>query len=164
MKTITFIRHAKSDRSLNVTDFERPLNSRGKSDAEMMGQVLLQKNIKPDLIVSSPAKRAISTANILSEQLNMPKDKIQENPDLYFANTNTFLEIIKTQANQIDHIFLVSHNPGITDIINFISNIRLDYMPTCGIAQFIFNIEKWEKVGKLKGKLDFFEITKAHKA
>lgn len=163
MKSISFIRHAKSPRPANVPDFERKLNERGMTDAPIMGKVISEEFIAPDLIISSSAKRAEITSRLIAKELNYPEEKIQFLDDLYFADTETYMEIISELDSEIKHIYIVSHNPGTTDIVNRISNARLDNMPTCGIAQIGFKIDEWKEIYIETGKLLNFDRPKNHR-
>lgn len=163
MITVSFIRHAKSDRSINTSDFERPLNDRGLQDAPLMGKIIQEKYQKPDLILSSPAVRAKTTAQIIAKAIDYPEKEIQYIEDLYFADTETYLDIIRKLDTDFKHIFVVSHNPGTTYIINRVSNARLDYMPTCGIAEIEFDENSWANINDKSGKIKQFDIPKNHK-
>ncbi|MFP4664509.1 MAG: SixA phosphatase family protein [Bacteroidales bacterium] len=163
MKTITFIRHAKSDRKQNVEDFERPLNERGKSDAPLMGKVIKKDFILPDLILSSAANRAKTTSRMIAAEIAYPEKEIVFLEDLYFADTETYFRIIRDMEDSFDNIYVVSHNPGTTYIVNRISNTRLDHMPTCGIAQIEFDVSSWSEIQDKSGKLLRFDRPKNHK-
>ncbi len=163
MKTITFIRHAKSDRKQDVPDFERPLNDSGKNDAPLMGQVIKADFILPDLIISSPANRAKTTARFIAAETGYPEQEIVYLDDLYFADTETFLSIIRDMENDFDSIYMVSHNPGITYIVNRTSDKRVDHMPTCGVAQIQFNVKSWADIADKSGKMVRFDKPKNYK-
>ena len=112
MKTITFVRHAKSSwADPDLKDFDRPLNSRGKSDAPEMGQRLAVNNIFPDLIITSPAKRAKATAFKIAKELNFPKSKIVEEMQLYLSSAKLICDVIKTVNDATKNLFVFGHNP-----------------------------------------------------
>src|SRR5688572_28096927 len=107
MKTIYIVRHAKSSWSNpDQADFERGLNDRGKRDAPRMGKRLKEKNVHPDLMVSSPAKRALSTAKRMAEILNYPKEKIKPDRLLYHADEETILSVIQTLNDKHNTVVL----------------------------------------------------------
>ncbi|MEA1873122.1 MAG: histidine phosphatase family protein [Bacteroidota bacterium] len=160
MRTISFIRHAKSDQTVNSPDFERPLNQRGKNDAPLMGTHIKSNYIQPDLILSSPATRAKTTAELIAKAIEYPETEIVFVEDLYFADTETFFKIIHETADDFNHLFIISHNPGTTYIINRISNTRLDHMPTCGIAEIEFDVNHWNKIQDKIGTLKRFDTPK----
>ncbi|MDA3820049.1 MAG: histidine phosphatase family protein [Candidatus Delongbacteria bacterium] len=163
MKTITFIRHAKSDRKQDVPDFERPLNDRGKNDAPLMGQVIKSDFILPDLIISSPANRAKTTARLIAAEIGYAEQEILYLENLYFADTETFLSIIRDMENNFESIYMISHNPGITYIVSRTSDTRLDHMPTCGVSQIKFDVSSWSDIEDKSGKLVRFDKPKNHK-
>ncbi|MFO7789449.1 MAG: SixA phosphatase family protein [Bacteroidota bacterium] len=163
MKTISFIRHAKSDRKQDVPDFERPLNDRGQNDAPLMGSVIKTDFILPDLIISSPANRAKTTSELIAAEIGYPEQEIVFIENLYFADTETYFNIIHEMENNFDNIYVVSHNPGTTYIVNRMSDTRIDHMPTCGIAQIEFDVKSWSEIMDKSGKLIRFDKPKNHK-
>jgi phosphohistidine phosphatase len=145
MKQIILVRHAKSDWSTpSLSDFDRPLNERGKKDAPMMAQRLLDKKIKIDAFVSSPAKRAKKTATVFAKEYKLDKDKIIFAEDLYAAPVEVFYEVIGKLKNSVDSVAIFSHNPGITDFANSLTDVQIDNIPTSGIVAVKADIEKWK--------------------
>lgn len=132
---LILVRHAKSswdDSSLN--DFDRPLNSRGFNDAPMMGNVLGEMNILSDSVVTSPAIRAKETCRILSSKINFPFGEIIEDKRIYDASVNELLGIINSIDENINSLMLFGHNPGLTELNNYLSNKNILNIPTCGIV------------------------------
>ncbi len=126
MKRLYLIRHAKSswdDPSLD--DFDRPLSKRGKHDAPLMGKLLKQKNIIPDLILSSPAKRAKKTAKKIAKELG--KANIVYLDELYDASSQDLLADIKKISDTYTTVFLIAHNPRLNmlayDLVDFLQNV-----------------------------------------
>lgn len=144
-KTIVFIRHAKSSwTDLSMRDYDRPLDSRGLSDAPIMARKLMELGIKPDLIVSSGAKRAQETAAFFSKEADLPY-VIEEN--LYHAPPSSYMSVVNSLAEKINTVCLVGHNPGMTDIANLVKEGSTDDLSTCGIV--IASVEgdkSWEEV------------------
>ncbi|HTE32805.1 MAG TPA: histidine phosphatase family protein [Chryseolinea sp.] len=164
MKTLFIIRHAKSSwDTSNVDDFERPLSARGKRDAPRMGKRLKEKNIFPDLMLSSPAKRAHATSKKFAKILKYPKDAIKTDRDLYHADEETILSVIQRLKDKIDKLMLFGHNPGLTDLVNSLINEEhdIDNIPTCGIVAFEFQADSWSKVTWGQGRLLFFDYPKS---
>ena len=162
MKTLYLIRHAKSywgDQSIN--DFDRTLNKRGKKDAPFMGDVLKDKNVRPDLIISSPAKRAKKTAIEIAIKLNFPYKEIQYNNDIYEATSNNILSIINTIEKKYSEVMLFGHNPGLTLLNNYISNNYIENIPTCGVVALSINVQ-WSEIGSQACKHLFFEYPKLY--
>jgi phosphohistidine phosphatase len=162
MKLIYLVRHAKSFWGDNsVSDFDRPLNKRGKRDAPFMGDVLKNKKVKPNIIISSPAKRTKITAIEIAKKIKYPEKEILFNEELYEASFGTIIKILNMTDEKINSLILFGHNPGLTLLNNFISNYYLDNIPTCGIVALQFNL-KWCELGKNTCKFLFFEYPKLY--
>ncbi len=163
MKTLYIIRHAKSSWDSSAkSDFDRPLNKRGLRDAPMMGRVLKQKSIKPDFIISSTAKRAKKTALIIAEQIGYKESDIIFDGDLYLASANEILEIIQNVSDKVDSLFVIAHNPGMTDFINHFSDTFIDNLPTAGIFSMEFDMDDWKDIKSNSAKNCFFDYPKKH--
>lgn len=161
MKKLTLVRHAKSSwKHPGLSDYERPLNSRGREDAPMMGQHLAERGLEPDLLVSSPAVRAMATAEAIAEALEYPLEEILEDPQLYLAGTIDWLEVIWGFDDALDHVMCVGHNPGLTDLVNEISPLIVDNVPTCGVIELEFDTETWTQVGHIRAVRAEFDYPK----
>jgi phosphohistidine phosphatase len=164
VKTLFIIRHAKSSwDASNIDDFERPLNDRGKRDAPRMGKRFKEKDIHPDLLLSSPAKRALSTAKRIAKELKYPKDDIKTDRRLYHADEETMLTVVRELKDNRNVVMIFSHNPGLTEFVNSLMNgeLDIDNVPTCGVVAFQFNFDSWKDVDWGKGKLLFFDYPKS---
>jgi len=162
MKTIFLVRHAKSfwgDQS--TPDFDRPLNKRGKRDAPFMGEVLNDKKVKPDLIISSSAKRAKKTAIAIADKISYPEKKIVYKEELYEASINTILKILQKLEEKNSSIMIFGHNPGLTLLNNHISNHYIDNIPTCGVVALETD-KKGDEIDKNSCQLLFFEYPKMY--
>lgn len=153
MKTITFIRHAKSDWDNDLQDFERPLNKRGLKDAPIIGSQIKSKLPSIDLIISSPSIRTEQTAKIIAGSIGYPENNIKYYDELYHCSVSEYIEILIKQNIRHKHICIVSHNPGTTGIINILSNSDIHNVPTCGVANIELDIFNWEEVEPGIGKL-----------
>ena len=164
MKTLYLMRHAKSSWDMpGLSDNERPLNNRGKKNAPFMGKLLKERNEIPDLIISSPAKRAYSTAKRIAAKVDYPGKKIFMEEKLYMADTDEFLSVISDTGQNINKLMLISHNSGITRFANFISGENLDNIPTAGITRIDFDMDSWKQINETKGRMIFFEYPKKYK-
>ncbi|MEO7924202.1 MAG: histidine phosphatase family protein [Chitinophagaceae bacterium] len=162
MKTLILVRHAKSDwGDSSLDDFDRPLNERGKRDAPAMAQRLLDKKIKLDVFIASPAKRAKKTACIFAEAYKTGKDEIIFRDELYGAGENVFADVIAKADNKFDSMAVFSHNPGITDFANLLTNTRIDNIPTCGVFAVKADCKKWKDFAEAKKEFWFFDYPKA---
>lgn len=156
-KTLYLVRHAKSSwKHAELDDSERPLNKRGKRDAPMMGKILRERGEIPELLISSPAKRALSTAKLFAEELGYHKKNIIVNKDLYFADINNYLELIEETDDSLNKIMLFSHNPGITYFANYLSGSNIENIPTTGIVRIDLPVKSWKDIINTKGELMFF--------
>ena len=164
MKTIIIIRHAKSSWSdLRWDDFDRPLNKRGKRNAPFMGQKLKEKKIMPDVILSSPAKRARKTAIAIAKAIDYPKKKIIFDENMYHSDAMYLLELVRNQDDEDETIMLFGHNPDFNDFADILLKQNPVYnIPTTGIYCIKFDVDSWEKVQKGKGEAVFFDYPKRY--
>ncbi len=163
-RTLVIIRHAKSSWANPLqSDFERPLNDRGKAEAPEMGRLLKKHGIIPDLIISSTAKRTKQTAKKLANELDYDFDHIKWEEKLYHCIPSVFEEVIYEVADNIKTAFIIAHNPGITEFVNNLSpDFSIDNMPTCGVAGVHFNSENWSHFSIEKRKVFLFEYPGKH--
>jgi phosphohistidine phosphatase len=160
-KTLYLVRHAKSSwKHSGLSDSERPLNKRGKHDAPMMGKVLREKNEIPELIISSPAKRTLSTAKHYAKELGYEMKKIKTDNSLYFGDVNDYLVLLEGIDDKFNNVMLFTHNPGITYFVNYISGSNIENIPTAGTAKIDLNITSWREIINTQGKLNFFIFPK----
>ena len=164
MKQLTLIRHAKSSwKNAYLLDIDRPLKKRGKRDAPVMGKRLAKRESVPDLLVSSPAKRALATAEIIAEEIEYPLEDIVVDDKLYGAGVSRLLKIIRGFDDGFEHAACVGHNPGLTDFVNHVSSRFIDNVPTCGIVVMTFDIDAWASVGHVEpSQVDFDYPKKEH--
>ena len=163
MKRLYLIRHAKSSwKKPDLADFDRPLNKRGKQDAPLMANLLKKINLNPDIVLSSPAKRAFTTAQVITEGINYPETKIIKQIQLYLADVHELLSVVHSLEASINEAVLVGHNPGMTDFTNFLTGEDIENIPTCGVVCINFLVDEWKNVDKNLGKLEFFDYPKKH--
>ena len=149
MKTLYLVRHAKSSRDdPTLSDRERPLNERGNQDAPAMGKRLRKREVKPDLLVSSPAVRALTTAQLIADEIGYQREDIIVDARLYASSADNLLAIICAIGDQVDRVMLFGHNPEFTDLARRLSSEVID-MPTCAVAEFLFDARVWADVGKV---------------
>ncbi|MEM9053112.1 MAG: histidine phosphatase family protein [Bacteroidota bacterium] len=162
MKTLYFNRHAKSDWSdHSLSDFDRPLNKRGLRNAPNMSERLLKRNERIDVFVSSPANRAISTARIMASGFGYPLEEIIQVERLYLPSIKDFLISIGEISEEFSSAILFAHNPGITDVVEYLTNEYVGNIPTCGIVKISFaKAETWNEISGGTGTLEFFDYPK----
>lgn len=145
MKTLLVLRHAKSSWSnLNLADFDRPLNKRGKRDAPRMGALLKKEDLVPDLIISSSAARAIATAEAAAQEADY-ESEIQTTRELYHAWPESFIEVLNGVADHYQRVMVVGHNPGIESLVEEMTGEWIR-MPTAALAQISLDIERWSEL------------------
>lgn len=163
MKRLILMRHAKSSWDHpGLADFDRPLNKRGKRDAPLMGKLLRELHEKPDLIISSPAERAIDTVKIIAEKIGFPEKDIIQNRDIYEAGMNEILRVLESIDNIHADVLVCGHNPGLTDLCNFLSDRPIGNIPTCGIVCLEFAVDSWTDLKQESGMLVYFDYPKRH--
>jgi phosphohistidine phosphatase len=157
MKTLFLARHAKSSRDdPSLPDRERPLNDRGLDDAPRMGKRLSKRGVKPDLLVSSPALRALTTAQLIADEIGYARKNIVVDERLYASSPDDLLAVICALDDKLDSVMLFGHNPEFAELAHRLSSDIAD-MPTCAIAEFRFDAKAWVDVAELdpaKAKLD----------
>jgi len=153
MKRLLLIRHAKAEQGSSYDDFERPLKPRGIEDAETISQHLKNKHIIPQMILSSPALRAFSTAQIFAEQLAI--DDFRTDKAIYEASDSTLLKIINNLPEEFDFIALVGHNPGFEQIISYLTG-EYKSIPTCSVSLVAFDVKNWGEIYNTSGTLTFY--------
>ncbi|MEO7121151.1 MAG: histidine phosphatase family protein [Ginsengibacter sp.] len=161
MKTLILVRHAKSSWDNSVlTDFERPLNERGKHDAPQMAKRLKQKELEIDLFISSPAKRAKKTAEIFMHEFDLKEKNLLTIPALYEASVEKFLEVVSDIKDKNHTVALFAHNPGLTDFINLLECYPVYEMPTCGVFALKIKSKKWKDIKDAEKEFLFFDYPK----
>lgn len=154
MKTFFLIRHAKSSWDHpELSDFDRPLNKRGNRDAPKMGRQLLELKVVPDLIISSSANRAKTTASIIAKEIGYQEENILLEEDLYHASTFDIKSVIQSVSDEHNTIFVFGHNPGFTDLANqFNPKDYIPNVPTCGIVTIQSKATTWKEVNTENSK------------
>ncbi len=163
MKYLYLVRHAKSSWDFpELTDFDRPLNKRGKSNAPEMGLRLAARNLELDAIITSPANRAKSTAKLIAEELDFSQEKILKKEDVYHATGSVLADFIRSITDDLRSVMLIGHNPGFTDLANFLKepDYYIGNVPTCGVVAIEFAVNQWADVSKHSGRMLFFDYPK----
>ena len=147
MKTLFLVRHAKSSwRNSELSDIDRPLKERGIRNAYQMGEHLQGNDCMPDLIITSLAARALHTAIIFARQLSFPTHRMRINGLLYHGGQSGILELLNQLDNRFDTVMIVGHNPTFTNMVNQLSDGYLENLPTSGVAQIEFDVERWAQL------------------
>lgn len=161
MKTLYFLRHAKSSwKDAELSDIDRPLNKRGKENAPLMGRHLRKLKVKPQLIISSPSKRTMTTALIVADKIGYEEKNIKIDMGLYGANVAEIVQLVYHLDDNLNKVMLVGHNPSFTLIVDYFTGQPIDNMPTSGLIQIDFDIKSWRDIAPKVGKLKLFEFPK----
>ena len=161
MKNLLVMRHAKSDWGKNLPDIERPLNKRGEKAAPIMGKELMKRNKTPDLLLSSPAKRALETAKKIIEAIDYQKELIIVK-DFYFGYMEHIINSIKTIDNENNIAMIVGHNPLWEDLVAELSSKSgFITMPTAAVASLMFETDDWSTITEQSGKLEWIITPKS---
>ena len=161
LKRLTLLRHAKSSwDNPDLNDFERPLNKRGQRDAPLMGNYLAGQGDLFDLILVSPAIRARMTAEAIAEQLAIDNECLTFYEHIYQATVSELVALLRTIAEDQQNVLLVGHNPGITDLANYLVDGRLENIPTCGIFSVELQVQSWQQLDRGATRLLFYNYPK----
>jgi phosphohistidine phosphatase len=160
MKTLYLVRHAKSSwGDPAVPDRDRPVNERGLRDLTAMGKRLAQRDVKLDVMLTSPAVRALTTAEHLAKALGIKRKEIVVVERLYAAPAKDLLDVIEGLDDKRRRVMLVAHNPGLTELAQHFAGEITD-MPTCAIAEFRFAVPSWSDLGKAEPGCVVFDFPK----
>lgn len=160
-KVLLICRHAKSSwQDPDLDDFQRPLNHRGLRDAPEMGRRLAALGLRPDLIMTSPAVRALSTALHYAAALAYPEDRIEKHPEQYAASPAVLLGLLKRVAPQMRTVLLVGHNPESTALANWLGQLSISNIPTSGIVALALTCTAWHDLVPGAARLLFFDYPK----
>lgn len=149
-KILYLVRHAKSSwADPELSDFERPLNKRGRHDAPEMGRRIKQRNVLPDLIVCSPAKRALQTLQLL----DLPADTVVYDKRIYEASATTLISIVQALNDRFGSAMLIGHNPSMSGLASQLGGVHIANMPTCAVAAIRLCSNHWNDAGSCSGEL-----------
>ncbi len=163
MKRLYLMRHAKSSwKNPDLKDHDRPLNKRGKKDAPLMGKILKKKGVKPDIIISSSAKRAYKTAVKVAKELDYEKENIITDKTLYLISFEKFLNYIKNLDDSYENVLIIGHNPGISDLFSYLTG-KDSQMPTAAVGGLELKKDSWRDIEDGKIEILFFEYPKKYK-
>lgn len=162
MKTIYLLRHAKSSwDDSGLSDKQRPLGKRGLNDAPEMGARFGARDEQLEQVISSPAVRAHTTAQLFCEACGYAPQNILIEPDLYFSGSGSIEDLILAQDDRMRSIMLVFHNPDITYFANSIDyDFRIDNVPTCGLVKLGSDIAQWRDWSRDNTMFEYFDYPK----
>lgn len=160
-KTLYITRHGKSSWDFEgIADIDRPLSIRGVNNAYLMAERLKAKGLKPELLISSPAIRALHTAEIFVRTLGIDWNSLEINDKLYFSYTNEILEAILHLDNRYSSVMIFGHNPSFTQLANTLLLNPVDNIPTAGMITLVFPLNKWTELRDTKPQSEDFDYPK----
>lgn len=161
MKLLLLVRHAKSSwKDPSLADRDRPLNKRGEKDAPRMGKRLAEDYLEIELMVSSPAVRALTTAKAIAKAMDYPRSRIRVEERLYGASPNGFIEVIRELDDDADRVLAVGHNPTLTEVATILSQRPFENVPTSGVVALRFETDTWDDVGRITAQVLAFDYPK----
>ncbi|MBE7177059.1 MAG: histidine phosphatase family protein [Mucilaginibacter polytrichastri] len=159
MKKLMLIRHAKSDWShAGLSDYDRPLNDRGKRNAPEMAERLKSRGIVPEHIVSSGAERARTTALIFAGEMGIADIDFDER--IYRASEYDLLKVVNGLPDELSFVAIFGHNPTVTELVNHLTGSDIVNMPTCGLALVDIPLDNWAEVSAGTGDLSLYDYPK----
>jgi phosphohistidine phosphatase len=161
VKRLVILRHAKAEKEPpRRADFERALTARGESDAVEMGRRLAGHRVRPDAIVASPARRALETAKIVARELDFPWKAIHLEKQAYLADPETLLDLVREFPHDVETLFLVGHNPGVSELAQTLLRGFAEDLPTCAAAAIDCAADTWAGVRPGCGRLRWYEVAR----
>ena len=154
MKTLYLFRHAKSswdDPALD--DFERPLNERGERSAPLMGKVMSERKVKPDVVICSPAERTRQTAKLALKPAEIELEVLFDDR-VYLSSEKQLREILSELSDKVNEALLIGHNPGMENLQGVLTG-RFEHFPTAALARVLLDIKSWKDLQKGIGRLDW---------
>lgn len=154
MKTVYLHRHGKAVKEFTGSDFARDLKPSGLADADRLGRYLRQRGFLADLLLTSPANRALQTAQLLAGQTH---ESVLTDPRLYGADAGTLLDILRGQPDTADTVRLVGHNPGLEDLGALLCGLRPGgiHLVTCGVLCIRIDTDRWASLAAGQGTLEW---------
>ena len=165
LKRLTLVRHAKSDWSdRSLDDFDRPLNARGERDAPEMAARLVAAGLVPTLMISSPARRALTTAQVFADAFGVPRSRIRQADEAYLASPGELLDLVRKRGGSARHVMVFGHNPGISGFGAWLAGDEpLGEVPTCAVASLQVPVSRWGDLEFGTAQRDFYDFPKSRR-
>ncbi|MAI77758.1 MAG: hypothetical protein CL917_02340 [Deltaproteobacteria bacterium] len=154
-RLLTLIRHASTEvlgRGI-PSDHSRNLTLQGKQDVKAMASHLVDSSVRPDLILSSDANRAVQTQRLLTQEMELDPSNSSVRSELYLAEPSVLVHLIQGCDSTIQHLAVIAHNPGLAELWEWLTGIRIAGLPTCGVVLLDAGVENWDEIGAGKAKL-----------
>jgi phosphohistidine phosphatase len=163
MKFLILARHGTAQDRLKATDdFERALTGKGKAESEFAGRKLKLMQVMPELVMSSPAARALSTAIVICNKINYPQNKIISTSPLYEGRLRGIVSLLRNVSNHITSVMLVGHNPMFDELYGYLCERPSVSIKKGEVAALILNIGSWAELNKNTGRYYFYVSQKTN--
>lgn len=164
-RRLTLVRHAKSDwADRTLDDFDRPLNARGERDAPEMAKRLLAAGLVPTLMIASPARRALATAQAFADAFGYPRQRIRLPDEAYLASPGELLDVVRSHGGSARHVMLFGHNPGISGFAAWLTgNDAAGDVPTCAVTSLVVPLTYWKDLEFGTARRDFHDFPKSRR-
>ncbi len=149
MRRLTLIRHANAEwKDASIADFDRPLNKRGLGEAETIGKLLLDNELVPDLLLTSTARRAQQTSEILARMLSLPTRRVKSAEQLYLARAEVILTLAQATGPKVQQLAIVGHNPGISELARSLAphGATITELSTASTCTLTFTAQTWADI------------------
>ncbi|ABB24898.1 SixA phosphatase family protein [Pelodictyon luteolum] len=158
MKTLYLVRHAKAGWSADAaSDFERTLSERGITEAHFMARLVHERDPRPDMLVTSPAVRALTTAETFAGVFDIPPESIIQNMEIYHGGASELLDIVRSLPDDAGSVMLFGHNPVMSELANRLGDMKGEAMETCSVVRLDFQSNRWSEAGPGKGLMVWHE-------
>jgi len=163
MKTLYLVRHAKSGWESNCSDFERSLNEKGMKDAPVIAVRMRAKGAPlPDILISSPARRALNTAEAFAETFGIEREKIHMEMGIYHGGADELLELVQSVPDSAESLMLFGHNPAISEFADRLARNAPHHFSPCSVVRIDMDIAGWSEAGREKGETQWHEHPEKH--
>ncbi|PST83524.1 histidine phosphatase family protein [Pedobacter yulinensis] len=161
-KQLLLLRHGEAAYARAGADFERPLTTAGAEDVRLMAGKTADRQIRLAGVFSSPARRAFDTAVLFATGIGLPADGIVTLDEVYEAPVRTLLRTVTSFSDKLSTVILVGHNPGLTELANYLSDAEIYNLPTAGLVMISFPFNEWRLVSQGTGRADFTDSPEAY--
>lgn len=155
MKTLYIMRHGKAEEGYDKADYKRKLIPKGIKRSHKIAARLVDKKIKPDLILCSYSNRTKETAELMADFLNIPNEQIIESKEFYLAPVGVMMETFYAMDDAVSSILVVGHNPGLSELVTSLTGELIDWMPTSALIAVEIDTEKWKEIRNANSKISF---------
>ncbi|NTU67773.1 MAG: phosphohistidine phosphatase [Chlorobiaceae bacterium] len=163
MKTLYIVRHAHAGWSnANLPDFERTLSGKGRLEAGEMAHRLHEAGARPDVIISSPATRALETAGIFGDIMGFGSEHIRDEPAIYSGNVDALAGIVSRLPQEYQSAMLFGHNPAVSLYGSWLTGKQLGQMDTCGILRLELPAKMWGAASRASAEMSWYLCPKKH--